>query len=121
MHGMANPVADRAVSLWKTFYNWLELVNLKLVDPDTTTFEIYVSLTVNGDLVKLFRKAATDTEATQALSIARDLLWGAPPKGKLQVIVLDHAPRDVWGGIANVAELEEWRDGKKLVPVEWVV
>ena len=41
-------------------------------------------------------------------------------KGKLQVIVLDHAPRDVWGGIANIAELEEWRDGRKLVPVEWL-
>ena len=41
-------------------------------------------------------------------------------KGKLQVIVLDHAPRDVWGGIPNIAELEEWRDGRKLVPVEWV-
>lgn len=42
-------------------------------------------------------------------------------KGKFQVIVLDHAPRDVWEGIDNVAELEEWRDGRKLVPVEWVV
>jgi hypothetical protein len=41
-------------------------------------------------------------------------------KGKLQVIVLDHAPRDVWGGIDNVVGLEEWRDGLKLVPVEWV-
>lgn len=40
-------------------------------------------------------------------------------KGKLQVIVLDHARRDVWG-VENVAELEEWRDGPKLVPVEWV-
>jgi hypothetical protein len=47
-----NPVADRAVSLWKTLYNWLELVNLKLVDPDTTTFEIYVSRQVGGDLVE---------------------------------------------------------------------
>jgi len=74
-----NPVADRAVSLWKTLCNWLELVKLKLVDPDTTTFEIYVSRTVTGDLVELFRKAASDTEATQALSMARDLLWGTAP------------------------------------------
>jgi hypothetical protein len=41
-------------------------------------------------------------------------------KGKLQVIILDHAPRDVWGGIPNVVEVEEWRDGKKLVPTEWI-
>ncbi len=39
-------------------------------------------------------------------------------KRKLQVIVLDHARRDVWG-VENVAELEEWRDGRKLVPVAW--
>jgi len=40
-------------------------------------------------------------------------------KGKLQVIVLDHARRDVWG-VEDVAELEEWRDGLKLVPMEWI-
>lgn len=74
-----NPVADRAVALWKTLYNWLELVKLKLVDPENTTFEIYVSRTVTGDLVELFRKATSDTEATQALSTARDLLWGTAP------------------------------------------
>jgi hypothetical protein len=74
-----NPVADRAVALWKTLYNWLELVKLKLVDPETTTFEIYVSRTVTGDLVELFRKATSDTEATQVLSTARDLLWGTAP------------------------------------------
>ena len=41
-------------------------------------------------------------------------------QGKLQVIVLDHAAVDVWGGATNVSENEEWRDGKKLVPVEWL-
>ena len=41
-------------------------------------------------------------------------------KGSLQVIVLDHAPREVWGGIPNVSAFEEWRDGMKLVPQEWL-
>ncbi|MDR4458944.1 MAG: DUF3732 domain-containing protein [Nitrospirales bacterium] len=40
--------------------------------------------------------------------------------GQLQVIVLDHAPRDVWGDIPNVVSFEEWREGKKLVPDEWI-
>ncbi len=74
-----NPVADRAVSLWKTLYNWLELANLGLINPDTTTFEIYVSRPVNGDLVERFHKASTDTAAIQALTSARDLLWGLAP------------------------------------------
>ncbi|PWU12326.1 MAG: DUF3732 domain-containing protein, partial [Bdellovibrio sp.] len=40
-------------------------------------------------------------------------------KGRLQLIVLDHAPREVWGDIPNVVAFEEWRDGVKLVPAEW--
>jgi hypothetical protein len=41
-------------------------------------------------------------------------------KGRLQVIVLDHAPREVWGGMTGVIEMEEWRGGKKLVPEDWI-
>ena len=40
--------------------------------------------------------------------------------GQLQVIVLDHAGESVWKGITNIHFVEEWRDGKKLVPVEWI-
>lgn len=39
---------------------------------------------------------------------------------KLQVIVLDHAADDIWGGIESVIGVEDWRSGIKLVPVEWV-
>lgn len=40
--------------------------------------------------------------------------------GKLQLIVLDHASRDVWGEIPGVVGLREWRDGVKLVPMKWL-
>jgi hypothetical protein len=40
--------------------------------------------------------------------------------GKLQLIVLDHASRDVWGDIPGVVGLHEWRDGVKLVPMRWL-
>lgn len=40
-------------------------------------------------------------------------------KGHIQVIVLDHAPREVWGGIQGIVEFEEWRGGIKLVPDDW--
>ncbi|HEI6852838.1 TPA: DUF3732 domain-containing protein [Yersinia enterocolitica] len=39
--------------------------------------------------------------------------------GNLQLIVLDHASSVVWGEIAGVVGLPEWRDGTKLVPMEW--
>jgi hypothetical protein len=41
-------------------------------------------------------------------------------QGRLQVIVLDHADSDVWGGIRGVQLIEEWRGENKLVPVEWL-
>jgi hypothetical protein len=40
-------------------------------------------------------------------------------KGRLQVIVLDHAGEDVWGGLPDVQLTEEWR-GRALVPFEWL-
>ncbi|WP_029363925.1 DUF3732 domain-containing protein [Herbaspirillum lusitanum] len=41
-------------------------------------------------------------------------------QGKLQIIVLDHAPSDIWEQFSNVVGMEEWRDGVKLVPAEWL-
>ena len=40
-------------------------------------------------------------------------------KGRLQVIVLDHAGEDVWGNLPDVQLTEEWR-GQALVPFEWI-
>jgi len=39
--------------------------------------------------------------------------------GRLQVIVLDHADKDVWGGLGNVVLAEQWRD-QALVPLDWL-
>lgn len=44
----------------------------------------------------------------------------ADAKGKLQVIVLDHAGDSVWGSAPNVHLVEEWRGGLKLVPTDWI-
>jgi hypothetical protein len=37
----------------------------------------------------------------------------------LQILVLDHASKEVWGDV-DVHLVEEWRDGKALVPTEWL-
>jgi hypothetical protein len=39
--------------------------------------------------------------------------------GRLQIIVLDHADEEVWGGLENVHLVEEWR-GMGLVPDAWL-
>lgn len=43
----------------------------------------------------------------------------AAKNGAWQGIILDHADSDIYGDIDGVYEVEEWRDGNKLIPVEW--
>ncbi|WP_448208514.1 DUF3732 domain-containing protein [Azospirillum sp. sgz302134] len=40
-------------------------------------------------------------------------------KGRLQIIVLDHAGEDVWGDLPGVELIEEWREDA-LVPYNWL-
>ena len=53
---------------------------------------------------------------SKMLGIVRDLIEEAD--GAFQAIVLDHADLDTdW---FQNAVVERWRDGKKLVPVDWI-
>lgn len=76
----ANPVADRATSLWKTLSNWVTLAEEGGCDPDRTTFEMYVSRPVSGTLVEAFSAATTLDAAQAAILMARTTLWGEVPK-----------------------------------------
>lgn len=79
----ANPVADRAVPLWKTLFNWLQLVRRGFVDPTRTVFELYVSRHVDGELIAAFDRSGSCEEAELAMNKARECLWGdAPAFGK---------------------------------------
>ncbi|WP_047248546.1 DUF3732 domain-containing protein [Chromobacterium subtsugae] len=54
----------------------------------------------------------------KAFEVMADVVLKA--EGKLQLIVLDHASRDIWGSIPGIVGLREWRDGVKLVPMKWL-
>ncbi len=54
----------------------------------------------------------------KVFSVLSSVIFAA--KGDLQVIVLDHAAENVWGELDNLHLVEEWRDGKKLIPNEWL-
>ncbi|OAT84193.1 hypothetical protein A6P54_02535 [Bacillus sp. MKU004] len=41
--------------------------------------------------------------------------------GNWQSIVVDHADASIYGDIEGVHEVEEWRNGKKLIPENWLV
>ena len=44
----------------------------------------------------------------------------ATSKG-FQIIVLDHAGKDVWGGIPLVHVVDDWRNGEALIPADWMI
>jgi len=49
-----------------------------------------------------------------------ETLAGATQASKgFQILVLDHASEDVWRGV-DLHVVEEWRNGKALVPTEWL-
>lgn len=60
-----------------------------------------------------------DIEAVRKViaTIAKVVL--TPPLG-LQTLILDHAGPEIWEGIEGVHFVEEWRQGRKLVPTEWI-
>lgn len=60
-------------------------------------------------------------EDLEAVRKVFDLLCRVAGKkdGKIQIIVLDHADEDVWGGLPNLNLVEKWR-GKALVPADWL-
>lgn len=41
-------------------------------------------------------------------------------QNRLQIFVVDHAPEEVWQGIATVKLLESWRHCNALIPKEWL-
>lgn len=104
-----NPVADRAVSLWKTLFNWSQLVTAGLVDPTKTIFELYVSRQVNGEIIEAFHNSRSLAEAESALSKARQELWGDAPAFGKRVFLADSLSR-----YANPV-LES--DPKLLIPI----
>lgn len=75
-----NPVADHAISLWKTLFNWLELVKSGIVEPSHTKFELYVSRPVKGAFIDSFHESQTHDEAKAAIEEVRNQLWGAAPE-----------------------------------------
>lgn len=89
----ANPVADRAKSLWKTLSNWVTLAADGGCDPEHTVFEMYVSRPVSGMLVDAFAGATTLETAQAAILLARTTLWGeAPEHAKRGEVASEIAP-----------------------------
>jgi hypothetical protein len=61
----------------------------------------------------------------QDVEAVRKILKGmadviASTKNRLQIIVLDHASDSVWGNVPQVRSIEDWREGRALIPLDWL-
>ena len=89
----ANPVSDRAKSLWKTLSNWVHAASRPGFDVQNTVFEIYVSRPVEGLIVQSFADAKTLDAASLAVARSRAELWGPGPEFALKgEVAIDIAP-----------------------------
>lgn len=79
-----NPVADRAIGLWKSLFNWVQAAQFGHVDATKTIFEVYVSTPREGDIVNRFSGAQTDEQARDAIAHAKKTLWGLAPEYPLR-------------------------------------
>ncbi len=61
-----------------------------------------------------------DVQAVQkVIQVMSDVV--SESQNTLQIIVLDHAAENVWGRVPMARLVEDWREGRKLIPPEWLV
>lgn len=103
----ANPVSDRAKSLWKTLSNWVAVSSTWNVE--RTIFEIYVSRPVSGVIIRSFADAKTFEAAHAAIARAQDKLWGEAPgfplKGELAEDIAPYVERVFNADPARLAQI----------------
>lgn len=68
-----NPVADRAVDLWKTFANWADLAKTKKIEAATSEFRLYVAPEGNASFALELSGAQTPDAVAAALSKIKKL------------------------------------------------
>ena len=73
--GDANPVANRAVDLWKTLYNWYVAVSSKRVDPMKTTFILHTNAPFSGSIVQSFHDTQDRGQARDSIAAAERELF----------------------------------------------
>jgi hypothetical protein len=74
-----NPVADRAVDLWKTLDHWATLIETKKL-PESSKLVLFVAQGHHGPIVDRLHKAASREAALVDAGWLRDQMWGPLPE-----------------------------------------
>ncbi|MBN2424770.1 MAG: hypothetical protein JXR46_06215 [Calditrichaceae bacterium] len=70
----SNPLTDRSINLWKTFYNWINAVNSGEMDIQKTIFILYTNKAGRPGLVNHFDSAVTKEDAQKVITEAKQRL-----------------------------------------------
>lgn len=81
---VGNPLTDRSTDLWKTFANWIEIINDRNLDVRKTKFILYCNQSGRHGIVDEFSSAQNQLDARKAIDYA---------KIKLNDIGAEH---DIW-------------------------
>jgi hypothetical protein len=72
---LKNAIADTSSNLWKTFYNWINAINNKELEPKTDRFIIYTNHRVPSDsIVMKLNNAQTQQEVNSIIQLAQKKL-----------------------------------------------
>lgn len=83
-----SPISNRSIDFWKTLNNWLSYVKEGSLSINNTIFRMIIIANRGlepGNLIAKMFEAKTDAEATAALQLAKDTLWGKDDFKKSEV------------------------------------
>ena len=96
-----NPLTDRSTNLWKTFANWIEIINDKKFDVRKTKFILYCNHSGRRGIIDEFSSAQNQPDARKAIDYA---------KKELIDIEVEHekgVEHDIWKYYDNVINQHE--------------
>ena len=70
-----NPVSNKSVDLWKTFYNWLMGVNSNEIPVKNTVFKLFITVDKGGEIVNSFNDAQNNIDAISAWEKAKEIFF----------------------------------------------
>jgi hypothetical protein len=81
--------------------------------------QVYFPRTLAKDAKEGDDPTLGDEDVAAVRKVFTTLATATKENAGLQILVLDHASKEVWGEV-DVHMVDEWRDGKALVPRSWL-
>ena len=69
----SNPVTDKSSDLWKTFYNWIQMIDQGVIEPSNTQFVLYTNHAGQAGIVYKLNDAQTSEGIEHCVKNAAEL------------------------------------------------